>query len=541
MASLPGLITADGTPLRRQAISGFGATAYRGADRRSSELASWVATLGSPDADLSYERDELVARSRDLLRNNGWARGLVDREVDSVIGQGLRLSALPDWRALGIEPDQSRKLADQIESLWREWTEDPRKMCDVSRRHGFGALQRLAYAGYFGADGEALAVLMVKPDRPFATAVQLVDPDRLSNPDDRPDERNLRSGVEIDDDGVPIAFHIRNAHPGEIWLGAMPDTITWQRVVREDEFGWPRVVHATSVQRTGQTRGIGALAAVLLQFKMLDSYQRMEMQAAVLNAVMAATIESPFDGDELREMFGDTSVESVSGVRTAFYDETAIKLNNVRVSHLFPGDKLALTQPTRPNSNFEAFEGAVLRHFAAGTGQTYEQVSMDWSKSNYSSARAALLEYWRGATARRGLFVENFVRPIYLAFLVGQFLAGTLKTPKGVPDIFDAPAAWTRARWIGPARGWVDPTKEAQGAILRLDGELSTLQIEAAEQGLDHEEVLFQRAAERDLRRRLGLPERSASTGARKPTPGAQTDEGEDQEAEEAEGQEDNR
>ncbi len=42
--------------------------------------------------------------------------------------------------------------------------------------------------------------------------MQIVDPDRLSNPQQNFDMPNIRGGVEIDSDSAPIAYHIREAH-----------------------------------------------------------------------------------------------------------------------------------------------------------------------------------------------------------------------------------------------------------------------------------------------------------------------------------------
>ncbi len=40
--------------------------------------------------------------------------------------------------------------------------------------------------------------------------------------------------------------------------------------------------------------------------------------------------------------------------------------------------------------------------------------------------------------------------------------------------------AWTRAKWIGPARGAVDELKEIQAAKERIKSGISTIEIEAA-------------------------------------------------------------
>jgi hypothetical protein len=76
--------------------------------------------------------------------------------------------------------------------------------------------------GYGGAD--------------YATSFLLVDPDRLSNPYQMMDTKHLRGGVEIDDDGVPMAAHIRTAEQND-WYNAI-EANTWERVPREDEDGW---------------------------------------------------------------------------------------------------------------------------------------------------------------------------------------------------------------------------------------------------------------------------------------------------------------
>ncbi|GAW85008.1 hypothetical protein bplSymb_SCF00208P028 [Bathymodiolus platifrons methanotrophic gill symbiont] len=74
------------------------------------------------------------------------------------------------------------------------------------------------------------------------------------------------------------------------------------------------------------------------------------------------------------------------------------------------------------------------------------------------------------------------------------------------PGFYDNKALWTRCKWIGPGRGWIDPVKEAQASKIRMEIGLSTLEDECAIQGLDWEEVLEQRAREQTKMQELGLP-----------------------------------
>jgi capsid protein len=81
-------------------------------------------------------------------------------------------------------------------------------------------------------------------------------------------------------------------------------------------------------------------------------------------------------------------------------------LGGVRIPILFPGEKVGFQAAARPNTAFAEFEAAALRNIAAGTGTvSYEQLSGDWSRTNYSSARASLLEIWKSL-----LFASERVR-----------------------------------------------------------------------------------------------------------------------------------
>ena len=80
------------------------------------------------------------------------------------------------------------------------------------------------------------------------------------------------------------------------------------------------------------------------------------------------------------------------------------------------------------------------------------------------------------------------------------------------PDFYANKYAWLKSRWVFAGRGWVDPVKEATAAKLRLDANISTLELENAEQGLDWEDVLEQRARESAQLESLGLPASAAAS-----------------------------
>ena len=67
-------------------------------------------------------------------------------------------------------------------------------------------------------NGEALIIVAHRPNATgIGTCFQLIEPDRLSNPDGKRDGRKIRKGVEFDRFGAPIAYWIREAHESD-WV-----------------------------------------------------------------------------------------------------------------------------------------------------------------------------------------------------------------------------------------------------------------------------------------------------------------------------------
>lgn len=489
-------------------------TSYAAADQGAQALWGWYPSLRSADAEWLGERTISIARIRDLERNEGWASAGIDREVDMMVGAALRLNAKPDAEALGLSPDEAHDLGRTIQSRWNDWAGDPIFRCDAERQLGFSGLAALVAREFVGI-GEGLAVLrwLPRPGWPYATAVHVIDPDRLSNPDGRPDSDTLRGGIERDQNGAPIAYHVRRAHPSDLF-SATGDAWRWDRIPRWDAVGdWerPKVLHVYDKRRPGQSRGVSRLVAALSKLRMLSRYSEAELKTAVINATIVGAIYTQLGADYAAERLGNdaagvgTDWDSFLDQRAGFYEKSRRVMEDARFLTLFPSDKLDLNTQPRQTAGLPAFQTAFLQAFAATLGISYEQLSMDWSRTNYSSARAALNEVWRSVMRLRAILVFSFAMPVYAAWLEEALDAGEIEAPRGTPSFYEAPAAWLRSEWIGPGRGYIDPVKEAQAAKLRIDARISTLEREAAEQGGDWELNLEQIAREAAEMERLGI------------------------------------
>lgn len=524
----------DGNPVvrpRRQRISGlsggsgsFGGPPYDAADIYGQHLGAWQPYLWSPDGELNMYRDRIVSRVRDLVRNDGWASGTVTRILDSAIGPLLHPVPKPDHRYLCRYTGNSKfdhvwakEFSRALEASWREWAvTDTAHYCDAQRQLSFSSLMKLAFRHKI-VDGDALCQLQWIPERigrgraKYATAIQLIDPDRLSNPQLRFDQMWTRGGVEIDEYGAAKGYWIRRAHQGD-WFNAAKSQI-WDLIPKETDWGRPIIVHDFDPDRASQHRGgVGIFTPVLQRLRMLIKYDGTELDSAIINAIFAAYIESPFDKDLVQSALDDDErvIPAFQADRAAFHDQHRMMLGNARIPILYPGEAIKAVAATRPVSNFKEFESSMLRNVAAGAGVCAEQISGDWAAMNYSSARSALLEAWKTLYRRRQEFNGRFSANIRIAhmeeaFETDPFISDTLPTGGEVPSFIECRGAYARCSWMGPGRGWIDPVAEKQGAILGMQAGLSTLEQECAEQGQDYEEVLEQRRYEVQLFEEYGL------------------------------------
>jgi lambda family phage portal protein len=510
----------SGAPVPAEQIASIRASAFtpafRSGSHHSQELAAWRPFQASADAAILPNRDLSTSRVRDLVRNDPHAVAGVAKLVDMLIGAGLRSSSKPDMRALGLNPAKkkdakiARDLGEAMEAEWRAFAEDPLRRCDAQRRLSMNGMFRLLCRTWV-INGEVTASLGWKNRGRYSTCVRAVDPDRLSNPNGAATTATLRAGVEFDELGEPIAYHVRNGHPGD-WYDTRPSAMKWTRIPRSTTWGRPIFIHGFEPDREDQTRAITPFAALMQRMRMIGKFADTELASAMVNALFAAFVKSSLPVDAVNQAFTPQTM-TFADKRLDHYAKHPAMLNGVRIPVMPVGDEIQINSSTRTTTTFPKFQSAFLQSIAAALGVSYEQLSMDWSMVNYSSARAALNEVWRHIQTIFSAFAEQVADPIRFAVIEEAFDKGYIKTPDGLPEFWDLPSAYLRGRWIGPGRGYVDPVKEAQGASLRMGSMISTLEAECADQGRDFEETLDQIAREEEMLKARGLT-RTLSAGS---------------------------
>lgn len=467
-------------------------TGYHRGARRDRPHENWLTRQTSADAAILDDLAILRDRSRDLIANNAIAAAIHRAIVDNVVGTGMRPQARIDAEALGITPEVAELVAASAEAAWERAV----PWLDVGMRTDAYGLQRIAAQAVL-SDGESFGVPMMvaEPNRPIETAIDVIEADRVDTPPGQTGE-NLRNGIVLGKRRQPVAYWIADRHPGDAMLMSSPQTkeIRWRKVRTFDDFGRRNVIHVYRVERPGQTRGRPLLAPVMDEIVEFGRYSEAERVAARAAACItyivraadpwvtgnAAADETDADGKRIEELVPGT------------------------IPYLAPGQDITAFNPQRPGNTFEPYIYVALRQIGAGIGLPLELVLLDFSKTNYSSARAAILEARRFFGQLQRLIVDRFCQPVWDAVLEEAWLTGRLP---GVADFYGARDLWTRADWIAPGWGWVDPVKEIQASRDAVDGNLSTLAEECAGQGRDWQSVMRQRARELKFARQLGIPE----------------------------------
>ena len=99
----------------------------------------WVSSNTSADAEIKVSLRKLRDRSRQLMRDNPYAKQAKRTTQINVIGQGVKLQCMVQ-SIRGRKKD--KKLSMMIENEWKNWCR--RDSCDVSGQKSFFMLENLA-------------------------------------------------------------------------------------------------------------------------------------------------------------------------------------------------------------------------------------------------------------------------------------------------------------------------------------------------------------------------------------------------------------
>ncbi|WP_370139626.1 phage portal protein [Bradyrhizobium sp. USDA 313] len=489
---------------------------YDGAPFTAGSLGGWQPYWGMPGSEISRERALVSSVTVDLLMSNPVIAALVEGFATYAVGNGLTLSSRPNYAALGISKEAALDLSHQIETAWQAWAKNGAE-CDASGRH---SLHQLAVAAYksFLLTGEALFAIdwQKSVGAVSRTKVNMLDVRQLDQTITRVAEGNgggsIMQGVQFDKNGRVEGYWIRPFVLGN--FSSAPQAVF---VKARTSWGRTRVGHLFDLIVPGQIRGISPLAAALTPAHSKSTLREFGLAAALVQSMVAATVESDLPRDAaLRSLAtadamdmpapAGVSPEAWAEARASYYENVKVNLQPGLVTHMYKGDKLVMHRPNSPNMVHDVLDKSLSREAAKAAGSSAEDVSGDYSQTSFSASRLAQELPWRINKRRRSAIVEPFYQAVFTAWLEEACETGRIKLPSGAPAFWQATDAYSNAVWRGEGKPVADPLKAAQADILEIENGLSTLEAKLGERGLDFEEVISQRKAERDQLEAAGLP-----------------------------------
>lgn len=425
----------------------------------------WNPTRTSQNETLAGKSSMMLARSRDLSRNNAWATMALRRLPAAIVGTQVTAS-------VQIEAPRTRKAVSE------DW--------DWLRENGNGAgdaswdadLHRVARTVVEA--GDCLLVWNFTPaaqgDR-VPLRWRALPPDYIDAARLAPSVPGnvVLSGVEVDPDGRTVGVWLYERHP--------LDTV-WGQTVPSRLYPREQVDLVHEPLWLGQRRGVPWLAPVTMSLDELAQYET----AALWKARMAASFAL------VRKRMGPAAAPlGTTGTDDA--GRPTVTLAPGTVLDAGPGDELsALSPPT--DDNFRMFWETRLFAIAAGLGLPVHALSGDLSKANYSSLREGKLLFWELVDQWQWHMVHDQVlRAAWRRFGQARFAVG--RTMGGVlPPV----------RWSFPKRPWVDPKKDIEALTAELDLGLTTWPEAIAARGEDAEAQLAEIEAWRNRLAAVGMP-----------------------------------
>lgn len=394
--------------------------------------AGWRATNASANREIKGALPALRARSREVSRNTWWGARIKRTVVSHAVGTGIT-----------PKPTTGNKTLDRkARNLWKTWGTS----CDAEGQLSIDAMIALA-CGCIVESGEVLGRLIPLPyagGKRVPLEFQLLEPDHLDASRDRLTGQGeiVDQGIAYDLKGKRTAYWIHPQHPGA--LGIVMPTVSVRIDARD-------MLHAYRKDRIGQGRGVPWVAPVLLKGRDVADLEEAVVVKSRVEACIAAFIKTTTPSTKLSDRVSQEASDTGQGRQIETVSPGMVK-------YLAQGEEL---QSFLPSSSGQ-FESVLMTNWltlAAGAGITYDQMTGDLRRANFSSLRAGKVEFRRDIEQfQHNNLVGMLLAPLWNRFIEAAIDAGLLpRRVGGYP-----------CDWIMPANEPIDPLKDMQADLMAV-------------------------------------------------------------------------
>lgn len=445
---------------RAQARAALKVMAHYDAATTGNRGASWKRS--STDADgAAANRSRIAFVSRDMMRNTPLALRAQQVIANNVVGDGIICKV--NGGAIRRKKALRAALKTHFDST----------AIDADGRSNLYGLQRLAMNAVV-ADGEVLIRRRRRTRRdglavPFQ--IEILEIDHLDTSRDglvtgTPDGNWVRDGIEYNAIGQRVAYWLFPEHPGT--TRRMARSFTSRRIAASE------IIHIYRQDRPKQMRGVSWFAPVALALQDLADGQDAQIMRQKIAACFVAFRVAP---EAEYETPDPNNPSDVAGLST---------LVPGRIQNLAGGEDIRFSTPPSVDG-YDTFTRLILQTVASGMGITYEALSGDLSKVNFSSARMGRMEMDRNVSAWQWLLmIPQMLQPI------GAWAVEAWSVSQGLQ-----PDDSMTLDWVPPHRMLVDPAREIPALAAEVKAGFASRQGQIRRLGYDPEEIQAEQIEDR--------------------------------------------
>lgn len=443
---------------------------------------------------------KLRERSRDLSRNDLSAVSVVDKL--SVAISGVRPRANTGDPTLNAD----------IDALFDEWE----RSASTSGYQNLSGLIWQAISALIDSGGALMRQRMRRDSDglPVPMQLELLAIDHLRTDLEMMTDGGGRvvQGVEYDTINRLTAYHLWRERPGSNFVSQGQSTV---RVPEE------LLAHLFWAREIGQVRGVPWLSPAAVALRDLQLLGDAERTRAVGEASMMGFVTSN-SGEEALVADGQDSTQRDD-------DDTVIEeFVPGMLAYLRDGQDVKLHTPS--GKTFDALAIRERAQIASAMGVTYEQMTGDLSRTNWTSYKAGQIDHRaRVRMIQTDIVIPLLMRRIWVWWLDSAIGAGLV--PASVREqrrqVRGGSRPWSQSypvRWVLPNFDEVDRRAEAIATKEQLRNGLTSLEIEWQRAGYVPSEMWdrLQRESEEAKRRGLvldSMPSATTSSGQQQQTP----------------------
>ena len=427
---------------------------YEGASK-SRRTDGWHTSSASASVEVGNAVHLLRDRSRQLVRDNPYAKRAIDVIKNNVVGDGI--TATPK--------KESKRHVD----VWEEWALTP--MIDFYGKHNIYGLQEIVMRA-IAESGEVIIRKRYPRDKslPIPFQLQILESDFIDDENHNNGlwfgSDNEHYGIKFDKDGRVLGYWLWETHPGENNFTA-----------NSNYFPKGEIIHIYEELRPGQSRGVPMGVSAMNRLKILDGYEDAQLERMRAAACFVAFVSN---GSMPNATVPDKSTGALANER----------MTPGLIQYLETGEQITFGNP--PVSEDGDFRLSNLRAIAMAYGVTYEALTGDLSNVNFSSARMGWMEMSRNMKSIQwNTIIPRFLDNVWKEFdFMMQMKFGTQSV--GV-------------QWTVPRRIMIDPVKEIKAMIDEVRAGFKSWEEAVRENGFDPEQVKKELVKNQEEFKKLGV------------------------------------